>query len=83
MLIYENRNHFHGLKVNIRLINESIVKVQKKIYFFTKEQNISQVYIYQRKLLQLKKEVLLVVLFRLINEIKKKDLNQRFIIKNF
>ena len=83
MLICENINHFHKLKINIKLINESIIKVQKKIYFFAKEHNISQAYKYQRKLLQLNKEVLLVVLFRLINKLKKKFLNQDLIVKSF
>ncbi len=82
MSIYKNKHYFYRFKINIKLIRELILKIQKDIYFFTKEYDIPQACKYQRKLLGLKKEILLYILSLLINRIKKK-IYQHFIVGNF
>lgn len=83
MLIYRNTNYCYRFKADTELINKSIIKVQKSIYFFTKEYNTIKADECQRQLLLLKNEILIIILSRLIKKIKKKSFYRHFIIRNF
>ena len=83
MLNYKVIDYSNRLKINLNLVNKSISKIQKCIYLATKDYHTSLVHKYQRKLLCLKKEVLLIVLYKLIKKIKKKYICVGPTTKNF
>jgi hypothetical protein len=67
-------DYFNGFTICLELINKPILDIQKNIYMATKEYNKINACKYQRKLLSLKKGILLSILLKIINNIKKNKL---------
>lgn len=82
MFISNNLDYSYVIKINMRLIEQSIVKIQRHIYQATQQCDLNNIYKYQRILL-LAKESLLITIHKVINVIKKKFIYPNFIIKNF
>ena len=82
MFISNCLRHSPIIQINIRLAEESIVKIQKNIYEATKIHALKDVYKYQRILLLIQ-ELLLISTNKVIDIIKKKYLCLSFIIRNF
>ena len=73
---------FQIIQVDLRLIEETILKMQKYIYRATKIYNIQERYKWQKKIL-LTKEIVLYALYNIIKIIKKKFIYLIHIIKSF
>lgn len=74
--------HSSITQINMRLVEESIVKKQKYIYEATKTHTIKDIYKYQRILLSVE-ESLLIATYKIVDIIKKKYAYPDCIIKNF
>ena len=71
-MLIDNCLYFsESTQVNIRLITQSILKIQKYIYQEAKKYNRENIYKWQKKIL-LKKEIILTLLFNMIQILKKK-----------
>lgn len=82
MLINSCISPFQIIQVDLRLIEETILKMQKHIYRATKIYNIQERYKWQKKIL-LTKEIVLYVLSNIIQIIKKKFIYLTHTIKSF
>ena len=72
MFVYENKKNFEKFKISIGLASRLIEKLQKLIYVATKEYNIKKIGIYQKILILLRKEILLIVLSQSVHKIRQK-----------
>ena len=70
------------IQVDVRLIEETISKMQKYIYRATKIYDIQERYKWQKKIL-LTKEIVLSILYKIIKIIKKKFIYLTHTIKSF
>ena len=70
------------IQVDIKLIERTILNMQKDIYRAVKIYDIQKKYKWQKKIL-LTKEIVLSVLYNIIKIIKKKFIYLVYIIKNF
>jgi len=82
MFTDHSTNYFKVMKLDISLVSIPVRKIQKLMYLATRKYQSSQLSKYQRKLLSLKEEVLLLSLYKVINNIKKKFMSHLFIITN-
>lgn len=78
MSIYHSTKYCNVIRFDISLASKSILTIQKLIYLATRKYQSNQVSRYQRKLLCLKEEILLVSLYQVIKNIKKKGIYQVF-----
>lgn len=70
------------VQVNMRLVEKTILNMQKDIYKAVKVYDIKEKYKWQKKIL-LRRETVLSVLYNIMKVIKKKFLYLIYIIKNF
>jgi len=80
MSIYRSIHTFKSIPINKILGRKCILKIQKYIYLATQEFNKLEAVKYQRMLLSLKKEILMIALSQVINHFKKKYIYQNLII---
>ena len=83
MYQYSLTNHFYTLQLDIELINQFILKIQKLIYLSTRKYNYIKLLKYQRKLISMREEIILTSLYQGILKIKKKMVYLAFIVKSF
>ena len=85
-LIYMLINNCIGssqiIQVDVRLIEQAILNMQKYIYRATKTYNIKERYKWQKKIL-LTKEIILSILYDITKIIKKKFIYLIYTIENF
>lgn len=81
MLINNCFDFSEVIEIDIRLIKQSILTIQKNIYQAAKKYNKKDLHKWQKKIL-LKKEILLILLYKIIKILKKKLFYLPYIIKN-
>ena len=70
------------IQVDIRLIKQSILTIQKYIYQEARKYNKKSIYALQKKIL-LRKETILFILFNILKIIKKKIISPPYTIRSF
>ena len=74
MFVKNTSNYSHIISIDLESIQKFVLKIQQNIYLAAKQYNLDKLYFYQRKLL-LQKELLLLIIYKIINFLKKKRLS--------